>query len=248
MRIALFAAGVLLAVEVAGAGVIKEDYESWTLFGYTSSGLYDFRDDYVINGQNWYATLKPPRATEINNTIGEFWWDTLSDWAQGTGWTFQSSLHTLSDDSLVIHTYDVQGTAARVGAEIHVEYVPHGDDPTDNIHWIQVVRDNHNVTDNKGHGNAELVVDTNSPGGRSPYYDDGFAANDRHFYDFPGRLDPDMEHCWEAELFLVSGPAADSPGLVTIYRTGISWGWQNVPPPSTLALFACGLIAARRRR
>ena len=223
--------GAMLA-SVAVAGVVKEEYGSATVFGFTTSGLYDFADPYTISGVNWEARLSPARPTEINNTQGVNFFTTLSGWAQGTNWTFASATNTLSENSLVVRTYDAQGTTARVGAEFHVEYVPHGNDPTDNIHWIQVVKDNHLLGQGGGHGVPELIVDTASPNRRSPYYDDGYAANGRHFYDFPGRIDPGNSHTWDAELFLVVGPAPTTPGLVTIYRTGISWGWENTPAPA----------------
>jgi hypothetical protein len=81
----------------------------------------------------------------------------------------------------VVHTYDVLGTPTNVGAEFHVEYIPQGTDPTSNIHWIQVVTNNH--PDPGVHDNMANEVDTRSLNG-SPYYDDGFTATNREFYDF----------------------------------------------------------------
>jgi hypothetical protein len=69
-----------------------------------------------------------------------------------------------------------------------------------------------------------------SPGGRAPYYDDGAAANNRNLLDAPGRFDHTGDpHFWTADLYLVTGPAANTPGQVTIYG-GIQWGWVNDLP------------------
>ncbi|MDA0765313.1 MAG: hypothetical protein O3A87_01140 [Verrucomicrobia bacterium] len=165
-----------------------------------------------------------------------------STFPAGAGWTFQSSVNELSDSSLVIHTYDVQGTAARVGADFHVEYVPHAGDPTVDVHWIQVVTDNHALPGNL-HGTLENEVDNPfSPGGRSPYHDDGAAATSREFYDFPGRTDTNRAHDWTAELFLVTGPAAEAgPGNI-IFHGGITWGWSNIPEPSLAYLLAILIV------
>lgn len=248
----LFASGVvaLWIASAAGGAVIKEDYGSRNVFGYTTSGVYDYSDPYTVGTTNWQARLIPARPTEINNTNGNFFFTTLANWAQGSNWTFNSAVNTLSNDSLVVRTYNADGAAARVGAEFHVEYVPGPGDPTANVHWIQVVRDNHKLGTGGGHGVPELIVDNGaSPGNRSPYYDDGGAADGRNFYDRPWRDDGGASHLWEAELFLVTGPAPNNAGLVTLYRTGISWGWENVPTPGSLAIVAlAGLVAPRRRR
>lgn len=244
-------AGAAIASGALGA-VIKESYSSANVFGFTTSGVYDFSDNYTIGTTNWVCNLRPARPTEINNTSGVNFFSTLNTWATGTNWSFVSAVNTLSADSLVVHTYDAQGTPGRVGAEFHVEYVPHAGDPTTNVHWIQVVTDNHSITagGGGGHGVPEKIVDNPfSPGNRAPYYDDGGAANGTHFYDFPGRTDAGASHTWDAELFLVTGPAANAAGQVTLYRTGISWGWENTPAPGTLSMLALGgLVAGRRRR
>lgn len=53
------------------------------------------------------------------------------------------------------------------------------------------------------------------------------------FGDGPGRDNPDKDHLWSAELYLVEIPDITKPKTVKIYN-GISWGWRNtVTPPST---------------
>ena len=45
---------------------------------------------------------------------------------------------------------------------------------------------------------------------------------------------------WTADLYLVTGPAANTAGQVTIYD-GIQWGWVNdLPEPSTFVLISLG--------
>lgn len=251
---------VAIATTVGSAfgGPLTTSYQSATIdFAAGSpvtSGVYDKTDLYMIGAQQWVASLLPVNPIYLRGTAGNFF-DVLSAaFPTSAGWSYASAVNPLSDNSLVVRTYDVQGTAGRVGAEFHVDYVPHGTDPTSNVHWIQVVTDNHNVTSDPGHGNAENVVDTNSPGGRSPYYDDGFAATSTSFYDFPGRTDANKSHTWVADLFLVTGPApGDGPGLITFYG-GVEWGWENhpVPEPSSFALLGLGGLAlgfnAYRRR
>jgi hypothetical protein len=120
-----------------------------------------------------------------------------------------------------------------VGAIFDVEYRPTGTDPTNNMHWIQVVSDNNNITaaaaGDRGPGKLENIVDVAADNRRNPYYDIGtpVVANSRNLYDFPKRPDVEFNNNWIAALFLVSGPT--TPGKVTIYNdSGILWGWKNV--------------------
>lgn len=138
-----------------------------------------------------------------------------------------------------------------VGSFIDVTYTPGAGDPTaaaNDLHWIQRVFDNHNVTNSPGHGNAEDVTDiragfTDPVLGlcdNNPYYDCGFFAGETFFVDRPSRSsDSGSDHVWGAELYLVEQTAANT---VTIYN-GIKWGWLNTasdiraltaPPSATI--------------
>lgn len=244
-----------LAVTPVFAGVIKEDYRPATIFGITTTGVYDPSDAYNVAGVPWHVDLDPLRPTAVTLT------ETSADFillqnvfpTATTGYQFVVSSATLPDNSLVVHTYDAQyGTVKEqgvIGADFHVEYVPPSGIHT-NVHWIQIICDNHNITDNPGHGNLEYIVDSAAA---SPYYDYDAAADDTNFYDDPRRDDVDRKHWWYAELFLVTGPpAADitpaTPAVVTLYNTGIKWGWTNVPEPATIVSLILSAIMLQTRR
>lgn len=249
---------VLAAVSasLARAAVVQENYAQRTVFGYTTSGVYDPADNYQINGYEWVAHTMPahPENLARGGTVN-FLNVLQAAFTQKAGWTFVTAPKDLTANSLRVHTYNVYGANDGVGAEFDIEYVPGEGDPTDNIHWIQVVTDNHNITDanpkNQGHGKAENIVDINLKLNNfvNPYYDNGFAGDSRNLYDFAGR-EPENPHTWTAELYLVSGPNA--AGEVTIWN-GVRWGWENhmVPEPSTYMLMATALAAlaiTNRRR
>lgn len=106
-----------------------------------------------------------------------------------------------------------------------------------NLHWIQIVTDNYNITGVNGNnltaptgiGNDENVIDApKTPG--SPFYDvssntapDAFNTNPPHFEDQSQRPDPTAANPtinWNATLFLVS----DNNKALTVYDA-VQWGW-----------------------
>jgi len=145
-----------------------------------------------------------------------------------------------------------------------------------NLHWVQIVYDNANITGfngadltaPKGLGNPESVVD--AIGVASPYYDDAFAkeypdvkarAIPPNFRDIPRRREPTAAVStidWTADLFLVSDPGTK---MMTVYDA-VQWGWVSqysangqfnpVPEPASWAIMLAGfgLVggALRRRR
>lgn len=256
--------GSLLAVALvwtatAQAGVVKEDYGSRTIFGFTTVGKFVDEAPYKVGPDPWvtYTAPKHPQVLPVGGTKN--FNDVLkAAFTAKAGWTFVPAKNALSDDSLVVKTYAAFGSAGSVGAQIDVQYVPHGTDPTDDIHWIQVVTDNHNITNNPGHGKAENIVDINTKlnPNVNPYYDNGFAADSRNFIDESSR-EGTAAHTWIADLYLVSGPNA--AGEVTVY-SGLQWGWENhgVPEPSSVILLVSAIggfgfwrrkeIVARLRR
>jgi len=206
------------------------------------------------------TTLSPTRGTHLPRGGSSGFLSTLR--RSFPRWTFSAASRDLSG-SFEVRRYNAIGSAKRgeegVGAEFLLEYIPGAGDPTpqrNKIHWIQRVVDNHNITNNPGHGNSEDVIDTLIIGQLDPYYDtfgglrkrfgsetyydfSNRPANERIFYDIPRRGDIDRNHNWLAELYLVEEIA---PQQVRIYN-GIQWGWQNrvesVPEP--LTIFAAGI-------
>ena len=217
---------VLVITLFASCKVVVEDYAGASIFGRNTSGVYDEEDKYNINLLECAAHLKPVKVEEVPGTGGYFFTALSGEYTNANGWTFQSAVKELSPSSLHVKTYDVQGTATRVGCEIHMEYTPGPNDPT-NVHWIQVVQTNHSLRPPAGHDNSATYVDR--PGtATTPYYDNGYAANTTDLYDFPGRLDAGAPHTWEATTFLVEGPAIGAgAGNVLIYTPGFRWGWVN---------------------
>jgi len=192
-------------------------------------GLHQHNDPYQVNGGNWDVWLNPDPPEYLRGVSETFSGVMSSAFKTSDGWTYQSAARELSDDSLVVRVYAARSGDGTVGAELLVEYVPHGNDPLD-VHWIQGVQSNHRQ--GAEHGTLEDTVDYRYAG--APYYDQGGVASSRYFYDFPQR-EWDQAHTWKAELYLVTGPPivnqADgtvrpTPGAVT-FLGGISWGWEN---------------------
>ena len=139
---------------------------------------------------------------------------------------------------------NVQGNPPGVGAQFQLFYHPGMGAPTpavNQLHWIQRVVNNHNITNNPGHGNDEDIIDV-SPGQSNPFYDliPGITFTDEdELADGPARPDPWNEHIWSAELYLVEIPdPVNAPKSVTIYN-GISWGWRNIVTPPTTGGGGC---------
>jgi hypothetical protein len=223
--------------------------------GNTTSGRieppYDPGDNYISSaGRNGFVYVNPDALNSLFMTTLK------TAFPESGGWSYAIAATGISAADFLLHTYDAEhgrnadgACPTCVGAEFDLEYKPSGTDPTDNVHWIQIVADNHG----SAHGVLENVVDNPfSTGHRSPYYDDGGAASNRNFYDFPFRSDDDNNHFWTANLLLVTGPAADAgPGKITVYND-VVWGWGNsVPEPSTYAMMSSallGLVWMRLRR
>ena len=181
-------------------------------------------------------------------------------------WTFNSAPNDLVG-SFNVRTYDAEGKIspdAYVGANLLLEYVPGFGDPLPfvggSLHWIQRVVNNHS-TITKQHGDNADIIDV-TLGVDTPFYDTltpaeiiaGRLPFDGVFSDFTTRPDPDQDHDWSAELYLVR---ETSPRQVTIYN-GVQWGWKNrvesgtesVPEPLTMlgaaAALGYGVILKRK--
>lgn len=228
----------------------------YVVFGNASSGLYDATDVYAVGGGFGVATLNPLHPTEQLNPTANFDAVLKAAYTAAAGWGFPNSAAELTNNSLEVRTYDVQGTPARVGADFYIKYNPGLGDPTaatHDIHWIQVVTHDHLI--GAPHGTTANNVDTLPVGAANPYYDTGAAAGDTQFFDFPGRIDTTNGHTWRAELFLASTPKGSGLGAqnATLW-SGINWGWGNywsIPEPSSVVLSLIGLVGllayARRK-
>src|SRR6056297_392595 len=198
--------GILLLIYFTGCGTpIVEKYAPATYGAYSFSGINDQSEDYTVDGFYCTVTLVPPRVEEASSANTTNWFNVLSAaYPVSDGWTYQSAIDDLSNNSLVIKTYDAQGAATYVGSDVHVRYVPGESDPKRGIHWIQVVTNNHRINPSM-HGTPDNKVDTFARTGQ-PYYDDGGAADSGNcdsscnFYDKPRRPDALMDHDWDAVL------------------------------------------------
>lgn len=259
----------------AQAVPLTGDYKSFTVFDFTTSGVHDKTDPYLVGGGEgvaWEANLLPATATNARSFSTVAFDILTAAFPQAGGRTYASAARELSPGSLIMRTDDVLGSGRGVGAEIHVEYKPGIGDPTTDIHWIQVIATNHKL--GAAHGTEDYKVDVVA-GNATPYYDPGFAADTRNFLDTPSRGDSEESHIWLAQLMLVTGPA-NGVGAIT-FLGGINWGWENhkvgaavatftgqtgldfvaavttVPEPASRALLLLGLLAvagwpmARRR-
>jgi hypothetical protein len=157
------------------------------------------------------------------------------------GWSFAPAANPLPNGTLTVTSYAVYAGPGYVGiahpgtARGFSVSVNAADAPAGNLHWVQVIADNFNITSNPGWGNSENVLDITAAN-TTPYYDVGGAANAASFYDAPSRTNPaniTQNDWWLGDLFLATGPGATrsntaAPGAVTIYNTGIQYGWANV--------------------
>mgnify|MGYP003383188424 CR=1 FL=1 len=226
---------VLGTAQALAASPLTTSYGAAVVEGFDTSGVYDAKDTYMLNNVEWEANLLP--VTPIYaRSFGLSFFDVLvTAFPSTAARTYQSAANELSAGSIVVKTYDVLGTENSVGAAMHARYVPALNDPSTDIHWIQVIRNNHSLSG--AHGTEDFKVD--NLGAATPYYDTDGAANDRNFFDEPLRDDGGESHIWIAQLLLVSGPV-DGNGAIT-FLGGLTWGWENHAVRGALATFSTPL-------
>jgi hypothetical protein len=170
-------------------------------------------------------------------------------------WTFNSAPNDLAG-RFEVETYNAVGTALYVdgessefvGANLILNYVPGIGDPTlSSVHWIQRVYTNHRYTPPPNnideHGNYGDIIDIRPGNVANPFYDapgtDGLSLAPGYFSDSPARPDPDKNHSWLAQLYLVELTGSEQ---VTIYN-GVQWGWENKvePVPEPITIFGSGM-------
>ncbi len=227
----LLISAIIVAPSSVISSPVKLDPQSHTLpdVNVPTSGQYDKSDTYRTDGNPWIVHLLPEQPTYLRRITKNFANVLLKAFPASAGWSFISSVNELSNDSLLVHSYDAQygvditkdphtGKWSRTsclfcqGTEFNIEYRPKDTDPLLDVHWIQVVT--------SGTKNA---IDG---GGTAPYYDLTGIADNRRLFDFPIRGGKTQQK-WHAELFLVTGPKpSDGPGVLIFYG-GLHWGWEN---------------------
>jgi hypothetical protein len=177
-----------------------------------------------------------------NNLTGNINLDRYEAWADSTPGFTEGGVTSTGNDT--------GGTGG--GANIGLNYLPAGTDPTENVHWIQVIRTNapsafgiaHGTTMPGDPGFTYYIDDGYLPSGNvppDPFYDSGYAADSRNFIDqpsrnyFPGAI-------WNAEAFLDTDAISGGDHIDTIYN-GVYWGFSTVPEPNSLILGGVGLVA-----
>ncbi len=196
------------------------------------------------------TSLLPINALPLGGTQNLLNGLTNSVWAQN-GWQFNSSNTNISG-RFDIGVYNALAYPNSVGADFQLRYAPSGDDPLNNVHWIQVVTTNHLIDVNLA---GQIILNQylgNSPVSKidvfveqrnlnhidlnpqrqsfNPFYDTYGDAAQNYFNDFVGRRTYLTEpRIWLAELYLVRLVA---PRTVAIYN-GVSWGWRSDFAPAS---------------
>ncbi len=173
---------------------------------------------------------------------------------------------SLSSVTFNITTYAAFNNGTNGGATLVLNMTSSSQNLPTNLHWVQWVNDNWNITGFNpaagapmGIGKPENVIDgafKTATFAGSPFYD-VFAPGDPNafdtappkFSDMPQRGEPTQAVpviTWTAWLFLVSSPSTTgniaNPVPITFYD-GIEWGWQTTatPLPPTWILMMAGL-------
>jgi hypothetical protein len=257
----LFASGLPLA-----ADEIQIVPQAVAFMGINTTGVIRPLVNYMVGATPWQTTTNNPlvfdsaallQAQGLENPFLQALSNDL-----GAGWSFGfNTTAVIADNTFQVHTYEPQGppppaanndalTAAGlcpgnncVGSEFFFNYVPEGDDPTANVHWVQILFDNYLLNGDRVPPFFE--IDNNE--GTVPYYDVPFTANATGFLDIPFVTGPGQQTIFDALTLLVTGPAPNTPGRLTIYG-GIEWGWSNqpAPEPSSWILLATVLLIAGR--
>ncbi len=232
------------------------------VLGFPTTGIYDASESVVVAGKIATTTTAPLVPGVQHNPTANWTAVVTAAFPALPGWAFANSAKELTAGSLEVRTYDAVSNGSQVagvrsvGVDFRVNYTPGVGDPTaltNDIHWIQVITNNHKLGGGGGHGINDNKVDNG--GAANPYYDTLGAADASDFLDKPGRDDPLANHNWSAELFLVTTPLASGGGAqaVTVW-SGVNWGWSSVVPiPGSVWLFGSGLIgligiAKKRKR
>jgi hypothetical protein len=271
MLIPIRTLGMLSAIAVQlAADPIQIAPQAINFFGPTA-GVIRPLANYTSGGNPWVTTdnnlvfdsagllaaqgLENPFMQALSNNL-----------ANGWSYTFNTTA-VIADNTFQVHTYAAQAPRPPAsnddaftlngscpahtctGSQFVFNYVPTGDDPTANIHWVQILYDNYLLNGTR----VPPFYEIDNDGGTVPYYDVPFFANSTGFRDTPRVTNAGLPTTFDALALAVTGPPPGTPGQFTIYG-GIEWGWSNAqaPEPSTMATMLLGLAAvcgiARTRR
>lgn len=242
-----------------------------TVGGIDTTGTIQTAVYYTVGGNTWMNLangLNYQTASDLSGQgLEDPYLQALSN-NLATGWTYAVANQNLTDGSLIVQTYDVQAPTPPatnsdafalaapsnpfslncvnnnncVGEEFEVGYDQQVDDPSENIHWVQVLYTN--LT-----GNPTWLIDNG--GGTVPYYDFNGAADATDFLDLPGINRPGQQWFFDAEDYLVQGPDAADAGQFTILGA-VDYGWANSPTPEPATFLTAGaglvLIGLCRRK
>jgi len=243
--------------------IVPQSRNADKFMGLQTTGMIRPIVNYQANGTGWYSATAPlnfESATLLQAQGNENpFIQTLNNF--GGGWSFIFNTDaTIADQTFLIHTYEADAPSPPlsnfdaflkgalsgslvdalcvtdndcVGTEFYFAYNATGDDPTRNMHWVQILYDNFA----KPHS---PIFEVDNLGATTPYYDSKGSANSAGFFDFPFMPRPSTSNFLDATLLLVTGP--DTPGPVTIYGA-VHWGWGNtpIPEPPTVILLGFGL-------
>ena len=250
---------LISAASLLRADVIQLNPQAATAFGFSLPGVINPVVDYTVGGQAWQTTTDPlvydSASTLESEGLANPFLNALSSGLFPGAWTFGYNTAALADNTFQVGTYEAQGPPppvsntnqvnnagcpspnSCVGSAFFLNYVPTGNDPTANIHWVQIVLASYTVNGRIPTPQYSIDVvnaDRVAQFAITPYYDAGFAANSSSFLDIPFITGPDQPTDFDALTLLVSGPNTFG-GNFTIYG-GVQWGWSNevVPRPNAV--------------
>lgn len=196
------------------------------------------------DGTSAVVTRNPITFTSIKpGGTDDFLAQLKREYPEARGWKFLAASQELKG-SFRVNAYNVFFNVA-LGGGFSFDYLPQKDDPVTTadrqLHWIQRIVSNHKR--GSGHGTPENRIAFQGQSKKSkqpetPFFDlipvkKVSESIPPHFEYLVGKNDPENEHQWYAEVYLVS-VSTKNPKTVTIYN-GVRWGWENRMVPSTPA-------------
>lgn len=193
------------------------------------------------DGKTGTVTRQPIAFISINRGgTKDFLAQLKVEFPESKGWKFIAADEDLNGSFSVGAYYVTQSGESEVmgcGGKFSFDYLPLKSDPISNqnteLHWIQRTISNHKR--GAEHGEPENnVIPQKSNKRRNrpdvPFFDvvtkeSTPIAVPPHYEYYSGKVDPENDHQWKAEVYLVSINKKD-PKTVTIYN-GVSWGWEN---------------------